>query len=137
MPKEHVLYFNLQEIHACYEWQAAATAAAELLIQQLDSGILFFREGIKHYRRHMVTRRRPLFHFPVAPRRQRRVLPERNRGRLRTLRVPRREAHLHLALPRRVLCVLEALGMDGLTGSWDLRRCIRLTRSIFLRGQAW
>jgi hypothetical protein len=26
--------------------------------------------------------------------------------------VPRREAQLHLALPRRVLCVLEALGMD-------------------------
>ena len=25
--------------------------------------------------------------------------------------VPRREAQLHLALPRRVLCVLEALGM--------------------------
>ena len=70
VPKEHVLYFNLQEIHACYGWQAAATAAAELLIQQLDSGIRSFREGIKHCRGHMVTRRRPLFHFPVAPRRQ-------------------------------------------------------------------
>ena len=33
------MYLNLLEIHACYRWQAAATAAADLLIQQLDSGV--------------------------------------------------------------------------------------------------
>ena len=43
------------------------------------------------------------------------MLPERNRGRLRTSRVPRREAQLHLApLRRRV-----GSSRDALTGSWE------------------
>ena len=39
VPKENVLYFNLRELQACYGWQAVALAAADLIVQQLDSGV--------------------------------------------------------------------------------------------------
>ena len=39
VPKENVLYFNLREMQAFYGWQAVAIAAADLIVQQLDSGV--------------------------------------------------------------------------------------------------
>ena len=90
VPKENVLYFNLREMQACYGWQAVAIAAADLIVQQLDSGVE--AAGLQYSS--LLPRRDQTLpwaygHTPAPP------LPsssntdapvtERNRGRLRTL----------------------------------------------------